>query len=140
MTNTALIIIPEEAERLIPLIHLAKQPLTHLLMYAASVTRKMLQFNGLDYYAIPNLPSGWEAPMWLMIELGILAGRLYFEFKEYNSLCQYLGSQQASKMLEGNSEAVFRNPPPNAKALTEVAEGGEQIHRKSSLNLQHEFQ
>ncbi|KAA6408386.1 MAG: hypothetical protein FRX48_08128 [Lasallia pustulata] len=49
---------------------------------------------------------------------------------------------------------VFRNPPPpptffgglpggppNAKALTEVAEGGgKQIHRKSSLNLQHEFQ
>lgn len=107
MTNTALIIIPEEAEQLIPLIHLAKRPLTHLLTYAVSVTRKMLQFNGFDYYATSSLPSGWEAPMWLTIELGILAGRLYFEFKEYNSLCQYLGSQQASKMLEENSEGTL---------------------------------
>jgi hypothetical protein len=61
MLNTALIVIPEEAEHLIQLICIAKRLTTHLLTYAASVTRRMLHFDKLDYFAIPNLPPGWEA-------------------------------------------------------------------------------
>jgi hypothetical protein len=75
----AIVVIPEEAELIIPLIHSNKLSYTHLLTYSAPVTRKMLHFNSLDYYAIPSLPKGWKAPGWLMIELGIFAGRLCFQ-------------------------------------------------------------
>lgn len=51
----------------------------------------MLIFNNLTYYAIPSLPEDWNAPKWLTIELGIFAGRLYFDFDEYEDLRRYLG-------------------------------------------------
>lgn len=59
-------------------------PAVHLLVYAAPVTRKMQEFNRLDFYSIPTLPEGWKPPSWLPLELGILGGRLYFEFAEYH--------------------------------------------------------
>ncbi|KAI9858561.1 MAG: hypothetical protein M1813_007366 [Trichoglossum hirsutum] len=90
-TQTALIIIPEEAEVLIPVIRAAKPPQTHLLVYAAPVTKKMLHFNNLMYYSLPSLPQNWKPPAWLTIELGIFAGRSYFEFAEYAALTNYLG-------------------------------------------------
>jgi hypothetical protein len=62
----------------------------HLLTYAAPITRRMLQFNNLDYYAIPPLPYSFKAPIWLKVELGIFAGRLYFEWDEYKELKSYL--------------------------------------------------
>jgi hypothetical protein len=52
-----LIVNPEEAETILPLLHDVQNPVTHLLTYAAPVTRKMLQFNDLKYYAVPNLPN-----------------------------------------------------------------------------------
>ena len=102
VTETGLIIIPEEAELLYPLIYDAESPVTHLLTYAAPVTRKMLHFNNLGYYAVPSLPNGWKPPTWLTIELGIFAGRLYFEFEEYGDLRKYLGLYQddAAKLPE----------------------------------------
>jgi hypothetical protein len=90
ITDTALIIVPEEAELVSPLIRDTKNTPTHLLTYAAPVTRTMLHFNNLTYYAVPSLPIGWTLPTWLIIELGIFAGRLYFEFKEYADLRHYL--------------------------------------------------
>jgi len=51
----------------------------------------MLIFNNLAYYAIPSLPGEWKAPQWLTIELGLFAGRLYFDFDEYDDLRKYLG-------------------------------------------------
>lgn len=51
----------------------------------------MLHFNDLTYYTIPALPAGWKAPTWLKIELGMFAGRLYFDFEEYKELCTCLG-------------------------------------------------
>ncbi|KAI9734262.1 MAG: hypothetical protein M1834_002366 [Cirrosporium novae-zelandiae] len=95
MTETAIVVIPEEAELIIPLVYENKAPLTHLLTYSAPVTRKMLHFNNLDFYAIPGMSRGWKAPMWLIIELGIFAGRLYFEYEEYKDLQKYLGFQEA---------------------------------------------
>ena len=89
-TQTALIIIPEEAELLIPIIRAAEPSQTHLLVYAAPVIRKMLHFNQLTYYSLPRLPEAWKSPAWLTIELGILAGRLYFDFAEYATLTSYL--------------------------------------------------
>ena len=100
VSETALIINPEEAELLIPFIRDAEAPCTHLLTYAAPVTRKMLHFNDLNYYAIPSLPKHWKAPAWLTVELGIFAGRLYFEYNEYSDLCKYLGRQEAAMKLD----------------------------------------
>ncbi|KAG0648167.1 hypothetical protein D0Z07_5692 [Hyphodiscus hymeniophilus] len=91
VAQAALIVIPEEAEHILSLINDIESPPTHILNYAAPVTRKMLHFNDFRYYAVPRLHPDWEAPPWLKIELGIFAGRLYFEFSEYLLLCEYLG-------------------------------------------------
>lgn len=94
-----MIVSPEETESLIPLVREAKGSLTHLLAYAAPVTRRMLHFNDLGYYAMPDLPTVWQAPTWLKIELGIFAGRLYFEYNEYSDLREYLGFEEGSAKL-----------------------------------------
>lgn len=85
-TQNALVIIPEEAEELIAVLLAIPSSSTHLLLYAAPVTKRMLHFNRLDYYSLPSLPADWTPPPWLPFELGILAGRLYFDFSEYNLL------------------------------------------------------
>lgn len=51
----------------------------------------MLHFNNLDFYTIPALPVGFRAPDWLKAELGLFAGRLYFEWDEYPSLEELFG-------------------------------------------------
>ncbi|EXJ58525.1 hypothetical protein A1O7_05951 [Cladophialophora yegresii CBS 114405] len=90
-TETAILVSPEEAEELIPLCREAPKQVVHLLSYASPVTQKMLQFNSLDYYAVPPLPLGWSAPMWLRIQVGIFAGRLYFPFEELAHIRSFLG-------------------------------------------------
>lgn len=105
VSDIALIVIPEEAEDLIALVSEAQNPPTHLLAYAAPVTRKMLHFNDLKYYSVPSLPKDWKAPMWLRVELGIFAGHLYFDYMEYSYLLQYLGvKEDASKIEEEETE------------------------------------
>ncbi|KAF7550098.1 hypothetical protein G7Z17_g5937 [Cylindrodendrum hubeiense] len=95
IAETAIIIIPEEADALIPMLRDPNAAFTtYLLTYAAPITRKMLQFNNLTYYSIPPLPQGWTAPKWLRVELGIFAGRLYFEWSEYKYMCQLLDIQE----------------------------------------------
>ncbi|RYP37538.1 hypothetical protein DL767_002846 [Monosporascus sp. MG133] len=90
-SETALIIIPEEAELLIPVIRRAGQlAKVHLIAYAAPVTKSMIHFNDFLYYTIPRLPAGYTVPVWLSIELGIFAGRLYIEFGECAPLTRYL--------------------------------------------------
>lgn len=54
----------------------------------------MLHFNDLQYYAVPSLPSDWEASSWVRAELGIYSGRLYFEYPEYYSLLGYLSIRE----------------------------------------------
>lgn len=51
----------------------------------------MLQFNDLTYYAIPALPEDYQVPFWLRIEVGFFAGRIYFEWKEYEGILSFLG-------------------------------------------------
>ncbi|EAW10826.1 uncharacterized protein ACLA_053000 [Aspergillus clavatus NRRL 1] len=89
-SSTALVIIPEEAEAIIPVLRTLENPSVHLILYAAPFTRRMLQFNRLRFYAIPELPKDWHPPSWLSFELGILAGRLYFEFEEYQDIMDRL--------------------------------------------------
>ncbi|KAJ5405356.1 hypothetical protein N7465_006640 [Penicillium sp. CMV-2018d] len=50
-------IIPEEAELVIPILREHADPPTHLLLYAALFTKRMLYFNRLDYYSLPRLPT-----------------------------------------------------------------------------------
>lgn len=81
--DNALVIIPEEAEALISVLRSSEPPKTYLLTYAAPVTKRMLHFNDLKYYSIPTLPEHVEPSAWLMLELGLFSGRLYFEYSEY---------------------------------------------------------
>jgi hypothetical protein len=117
-----MVIIPEEAELVIPLIRDAEAAVTYLLTYAAPVTRKMLHFNKLGYYAVPALPSEWKPPTWLTIEVGILAGRLYFDFDEYGDICKYLGVQEDDrKLLKSQTDATALTQPPGTVKEAGVA-------------------
>lgn len=92
LAETAVVLIPEEAEEVIRMMHAKTTlPEMYLITYASPVTRRMLSFNNLTFFSMPRLPEGWSAPQWLKTELGLLAGRVYFEWDEYESLCQFLG-------------------------------------------------
>lgn len=70
-----------------------------LICYASPVTKRMLVFNDLTFYSMPPLPVDWKAPMWLKVELGILAGRLYFERDEYRELCDFLAIEAGDEAM-----------------------------------------
>jgi hypothetical protein len=57
-TEIAVVIIPEEAEALIPVMRGHSSPDTHLIMYSVPWTKAMLHFNSRNYYALPSLPDG----------------------------------------------------------------------------------
>lgn len=126
-TEKAMIISPEEADALLPMLRQHRSMkdrsagYTHLVVYCAPVTRRMLHFNDLDYHATPPLPKGYSAPLWLKIELGIFAGRLYFEWDEYTELCVYL-RESADKPLS------LRKPSSRIGILS-----------SSNLNLVHDW-
>ncbi|KAF7676522.1 hypothetical protein GT037_006027 [Alternaria burnsii] len=107
----ALLVSPEEADQLIPAMQEQQQTSlndgsVHLIIYAAPVTRRMLHFNQLDYYAIPALPTDFKAPVWLRVEMGLFAGRLYLEWDEYYQLLEYLGlDENLSQHREKNTFA-----------------------------------
>ena len=90
IADNAIIIIPEEAEALIPVLRNISPPKTFLLTYAAPVTKRMLHFNDLKYYSVPTLPEHVEPPSWLILELGIFSGRLYFDYAEYENILNHL--------------------------------------------------
>ncbi|KAK6855591.1 hypothetical protein PG995_007742 [Apiospora arundinis] len=88
--ETAIMVTPEEAEELIPVLMGTEAP-TYLLTYATPVTRRMACFNSLKFFSVPPLPDTWEAPPELVVELGLFAGRLYFDWNEYPTVCRVLG-------------------------------------------------
>ncbi|CZT03079.1 uncharacterized protein RAG0_09953 [Rhynchosporium agropyri] len=100
VSDTAIILVPEEVELILPIVRNSASTASHILSYAAPITRKMLHFNGLSYYAVPNLPLNWEAPAWLRTELGIYAGRLYFDFSEYSTILAFLGVKETTSKIE----------------------------------------
>ncbi|THC92491.1 hypothetical protein EYZ11_008029 [Aspergillus tanneri] len=108
-TGVGIVIIPEEAEEAISLLRTAARSPVHLVLYAAPFTKRMLHFNNLDYYAFPSLPTGWVPPAWLPFELGILAGRLYFNFCEYPSLLDrlQLDPEDSLKTMEALARGHF---------------------------------
>ncbi|KAA8623344.1 DUF3638 multi-domain protein [Pyrenophora tritici-repentis] len=98
ISQQALLVSPEEANELIPIMREHRSfeaaGIVHLIVYAAPVTRRMLQFNQLSYHATPSLPVDFQAPVWLRVELGLFSGRLYIEWDEYYELLAYLGLDQ----------------------------------------------
>jgi hypothetical protein len=92
LVEVAVVLIPEEAEVILRMMY-AKEthPQVHLITYASPVTRRMLPFNNLTFYAAPAMSPHWKAPQWLKTGLGLLAGRLHFEWQEYESLSELLG-------------------------------------------------
>ncbi|KAL3263348.1 hypothetical protein ABHI18_001885 [Aspergillus niger] len=99
--ETAIVIIPEEVEELIPILRTCAAPSTYLITYAAPVTRRMLHFERLDYYTIPTLCPSDALPSWLSFEVGILAGRLYFGYKEYEGMMEQM--QLGPEWVDANS-------------------------------------
>jgi hypothetical protein len=116
--ETGLLVSPEEANCLIPILrqNYAKGQVCHLVVYAAPITRRMLQFNNIDYFAIPPLPAGFQTPRWLKVELGIFSGRLYFEWDEYEEIMSYLGVQVV-KDKDGQDLQIVRKEAFATKPL-----------------------
>ncbi|ORX33848.1 hypothetical protein BD324DRAFT_205608 [Kockovaella imperatae] len=101
-TETALVVIPEEVELIIPLLLSAKKassatPNTCLVTYSAPVTKDTLIFDDLQYYTLPALPTSYTFPDWLRIDLGILSGRLYLPFKDCDILAQLISASKDHK-------------------------------------------
>ncbi|UKZ75996.1 hypothetical protein TrVFT333_003692 [Trichoderma virens FT-333] len=102
-THTALVIIPEEVELLLPkLRHAPYEAKVHLIAYAAPITRAMVPFNQLQYYSLPPIPAHSTFPAWLKIELGIVAGRLYTDYEEWKLVGDYIGDSR-----HGNLSPAF---------------------------------
>ena len=96
LSDTALIISDFEADTLLaptgPFRGAQESPRTHLIAYAAPVTRPMMIFDTLKFYTLPKLPETWCPPTWLLRDLGLFAGRLYFDFdSQYPVVCEALG-------------------------------------------------
>lgn len=66
----------------------------------------MLHFQNLDYYTIPTLRASWKAPQWLKAELGLFAGRLYFEWDEYAYLADMYGISEDVAAADRSEEQV----------------------------------
>lgn len=126
-TQTALVLIPEEADIAIPMLRAAEnRSPVHLIPYASPVTRNMTSLGRLTYYAFPSLPKSTKIPDWLTIEIGILAGRLYFDFTEHGAIVKYLQADRANEaegegadadcrptslLVDGNTEVEFAKNP-----------------------------
>ncbi|KAH6972826.1 hypothetical protein BKA56DRAFT_492395 [Ilyonectria sp. MPI-CAGE-AT-0026] len=95
-TETALIVIPEEAELLIPMFRDTSKTCVSLLTYSAPVTKSMWLFNTLKYFTMPVREKSPAFPPWLSIKIGVLSGRLYFDFTEYTPLVIWSGVDEAT--------------------------------------------
>lgn len=113
--ETALIVIPEEAEWLLHQFQTAKvDSPVHLISYTAPVTKAMLRFQKLGLYSRPELPPGHTFPNWFARDVGILAGRLYVDRAEWNDLAKYVGGSRT-----GSSTIPDRIAPNTAAFLLE---------------------
>ncbi|KAL9083501.1 MAG: hypothetical protein Q9159_005747 [Coniocarpon cinnabarinum] len=105
--NVAVVISPHEAEGLLATLRSCQDPKTHLIVYAAPITRNMLHFDDFNFYSIPPLPTDWRAPQWLRRDIGILAGKLYFRFEDYAEICRFLGVRPKIKGAPSNVDGTL---------------------------------
>ncbi|KAM0427773.1 hypothetical protein ACHAPT_007229 [Fusarium lateritium] len=135
VAEIAIVIIPEEAEALIPLMRdPGSRVATHLLIYSAPITRKMLHFNDLKFYSLPPLPSDWHAPTWLQVELGLYSGRLYFEWGEYEQMCSLLGIQEGLSLMDEPSLDAMVDGAADEDLAQDGVQAQAQAQKDSSLS------
>ncbi|KAK5657566.1 hypothetical protein OQA88_3140 [Cercophora sp. LCS_1] len=113
-SQTALIVVPEEVELLIPIVresaHGKRGARTHLITYVLPLSRDMSSFDGL-LYSLPPIPAAtsrqasgqkqkqqrqWRERLWM--ELSIFAGRLYATFDECTALKRYMESPDGAAL------------------------------------------
>ncbi|RVD84020.1 uncharacterized protein DFL_005787 [Arthrobotrys flagrans] len=124
-TNIAIIVTPEEAENLIPHLNTkSRRSPVHLIIYAAPTTRKMIKFDTLRFLSILPLPEEWKPPSKLSVELGIVAGRLYFPFEHFSDLKDYFGltNEDAGENMTADASGVSGNPIFAEKPLSFLQE------------------
>ena len=138
MSQSAIVVIPEEAELLIPIVRTASSPaIVNLLTYAAPLTRKMLHFNDMKFYTIPPLSDGtWTAPTWLTVELGLLAGRLYFDFSEYEALCKLFNVEELPLEADPRADSTRTENSTDSQAAKIVQERSRVLGSKPLTFLQ----
>lgn len=108
-SETGLLVIPEEAELLIPILRLAgPTSRTHLIPYAAPVTKSMGHFNNMGHFTIPPLTKGYDFPSWFRLELGLFSGRLYASFDECLEIAEYLRERGYRCDTEGTVSSGIR--------------------------------
>lgn len=107
-------IIPEEAELLIPVIRALENAPVHLMPYAAP-TKYMVHSSQLASYMLPSPPTALSLPLWLPIELGLLGARLYFDFEEYSTLLDYV-----HRVLQVGGPASTKNIPGESSSETSI--------------------
>jgi len=108
-SQTALIVVPEEAELLIPMVRKTANGTlgcaqVHLITYVLPLSRDMSKFDGV-LHSIPPLPApaGHDQQQQvcgrrLRTELDIFAGRLYAGFDECAALKTYMESPDAAAL------------------------------------------
>jgi aromatic ring-cleaving dioxygenase len=135
-TQTALVIIPEEAELVITILraqaHAAQSdhpPTSYLVAYAAPVAKSMNTFNSLRYYSLPALPASHVFPDWFRMELGVLAGRLYTDFAECAMLATFLQTPDsvASDSQVHGGISFAENPAAFLLEWLSTRRGGQEV-------------
>ncbi|KAI2635599.1 hypothetical protein GGS26DRAFT_505776 [Hypomontagnella submonticulosa] len=136
--EAAVVVTPEEAELLIQIIRETEskeqQSATHILTYAAPVTRRMIHFNKLNFYAMPPLPANWQASQWLTTELGFFAGRLYFDWSEYSSICELLGIDASSAGINELDSSEIETTDQQTSSITDSQTEATSDELKGSQN------
>jgi hypothetical protein len=138
--DRALVLIPEEADLLLPMLRssASREPVAHLLAYSSPTTRRMNSyFHQLDYFAIPPLPEGWKAPYWLKVELGILGGRLYFDYSEYANILSYFALLEPRPV---DVDVCDRNDPADDEEVAErVGESATEAFAKYPVQFMNDW-
>ena len=132
-SEIAAIVSDHEADHIIPLVRNQEPIKTHLICYAAPATRSMLVFDTLKFYSVPPLPHAWEAPEWLVRDLGIFAGRLYFDFAEqYGPVCEIMGLPLPP--LLPNAATIERDSTVKPVIADNVKDPGREVVKPFSPN------
>ncbi|KAF5988514.1 hypothetical protein FCOIX_423 [Fusarium coicis] len=117
--ETALIVIPEEAELLLPILRRIHTLTTFLLTYTSPHTRSLLEVGHLAYYPVPTPKKELAIPSWLSIEIGLMAGRLYLPYDEYKQLrsCLEVDEMAEPSVMTDNIHRSRKHILPNFGAL-----------------------
>ncbi|EER36939.1 conserved hypothetical protein [Histoplasma capsulatum H143] len=116
-----IVISPYEAQELLPVVK--QSEVTTLHLYAPRMNMGFRALDGLDLFTTPKQPVAWDLPRYLILQLNLFSGQLYFSsFKEYVEVCELLGlaweedrSGQAIAadgfILKGSSKSNFVDSP-----------------------------